>query len=91
MTNTASNTRKNAFVKWLETYLDESNHSDVSWELTDREGVAHFIGSDVVIEAIKNAPKHEQKGIKAMIVRIDFAAGNVNDYFRHLAGALINA
>ena len=88
-TNTAA--RKNAFTRWLETYLDESNHEDVSWDLTDRKGVAHFIGSDVVIEAIKGASKAEQAGIKATIVKIDFAAGNVNHFFRHLAGALINA
>lgn len=83
--------RKSAFVKWFETYLDESNHQDRLWTLTANDGVEHIIGSDVVIEAIKNAPKHEQKGIKSMIVRIDFRAGDVNDYFRHLAGALINA
>jgi len=79
-----------AFTSWLDTYLDESEHQDASWTLTDNDGVEHFIGSDVVIEAIKGAPTHEQRGIKSMIVRIDFAAGDVNDHFRHLAAALIN-
>ena len=61
MTNTANNTRKNAFVKWLETYLDESNHQTAHWTLTANDGTVHMIDSDVVVEAIKSAPKHKQK------------------------------
>ena len=37
---------------------------------------------------IENAPAREQDGIKTMLVRIDFANGDVMDYFKHLAGAL---
>jgi len=41
-----------------------------------------------VIDAMKGAPKHEQRAIRNMLVRIDFRNGNVCDYFKHLAGAL---
>lgn len=78
------------FVKWFERFLEEKNLPYASWELENREGVTNFIDNDVVIEAIKGAPAREQAGIKNMIVKIDFYNGDVNDYFKHLAGALIN-
>ena len=79
----------NAFNKWFQTFLDEKNLSYRSWEITDAEGTWHLIDSDVVIEAIKNAPAHEQKSIKSTIVRIDFVNGDVLDFFHHLAKALV--
>jgi hypothetical protein len=41
-----------------------------------------------VQEAIENAPARKQEGIKTMLIRIDFANGDVMDYFKHLAAAL---
>lgn len=79
-----------AFLKWFERFLEEKNLPYASWELEDSNGVTNFIDNDVVIEAIKGAPAREQAGIKNMIVKIDFCDGDVNDYFKHLAGALIN-
>ena len=78
------------FLRWFKRFLDEKNLQPVAWELTDRAGETHYIDSDVVIEAIYNCPLTEQAGIKNTIVQIDFVNGNVNDYFKHLAGALIN-
>ena len=80
------------FNTWFDTFLREKQLPEVvNWDLTDNQGMNHFIGSAVVIEAIHNCPAKEQAGIKDMIVRIDFVDGDVNDYFKHLAGALINA
>ena len=41
-----------------------------------------------VIEALKQAPRHEQEAVRTMLVRIDFVNADVCDYFEHLAGAL---
>ena len=82
--------KKMTFTKWFNTFLEEKDLTPQSWELVDREGVTHWIGSDVVIEAIHNCSAQEQAGIKNMLVKIDFMNGDVMDYFKHLAGALIN-
>jgi hypothetical protein len=78
------------FNKWFATFLNEKDLPFASWTLQDGEGRDHMIDSDVVIEAVKNAPEREQKMIKIMIVKIDFANGDTNDYFRHLGQALVN-
>jgi hypothetical protein len=79
----------NGFNKWFETFLTEKNLPYESWEMESQNGTFNIIDSDVVIEHIKIAPDHEQKAIKEMIVKIDFKNGNVNDFFKHLAGALV--
>lgn len=76
------------FKTWFQTFLDEKSLPHEYWEI-EHEGDIHFIDSDVVIEAIMAAPASEQEAIKNMIVKIDFANGNVNDYFKHLAKGLI--
>lgn len=78
-----------AFLTWFETFLDEKNLPYEQWEITGPDGTPHMINSEVVIEQIKDAPPHEQAGIKDKIVQIDFANGDVNDYFKHLAEALV--
>ncbi len=75
---------------YLTTFFAEKKLPYVSWELVDNAGVPHLIDSDVVLEAMEQAPQSEQKAIGNMIRRIDFANGDVNDYLKHLAGALIN-
>jgi hypothetical protein len=79
-----------AFLRWFDLFLGEKNLSSVHWTLVDEAGFAHFIGSENVIEAIKLAPFHEQTEIRRMLEKIDFLNGDVNAFFRHLAGALIN-
>lgn len=77
------------FTKWFNTFLEEKNLGYQCWTIESGDQ-SHVIDSDVVIEAIKSAPAHEQNKIKDMLVRIDFVNGNVNDYFKHLAKALIS-
>lgn len=77
-------------IKYLETFFKEKQLPDVSWELTADDGTTHFIGSDVVREHIASASADEQNKIADVIRRIDFANGDVNDFLKHLAGALIN-
>ena len=77
------------FKEWFQTFLEEKDLPIVSWEIKDLNGVSNFIDSDVVIEAIYGAPSHEQAQIKDTIVKIDFANGNVNHFFKHLATGLV--
>lgn len=80
--------RLSAFEKWLNLFVDEKG-LDVE-ELLEVEGASgtNFMPLQIVLDAIKGAPRHEQDGIKNMIVRIDFAAAPVLPYFKHLARAL---
>jgi hypothetical protein len=77
-------------IRYLTVFFKEKNLPFVQWELTAQDGEMHIISNEVVIEAIKGAPKHEQEAIADIIRTIDFQNGDVNDYLKHLAGALIN-
>jgi hypothetical protein len=74
----------------LKKFFEEKDLGFVEWELKDDQGNKHIISNEVVIEAILNAPKIEREGISNKLLIIDFKNGNVNDYLKHLAGALIN-
>ncbi|WP_166822591.1 hypothetical protein [Thalassoroseus pseudoceratinae] len=77
------------FLQWFETFLEEKNLPVAHWNITASDGTEHVIDSEVVIEAIKTAPAHEQAEIKTTIVKIDSLNGDVNHFFRHLATALV--
>ncbi len=77
-------------IPYLRTFFEEKQLPFASWDLVDDEGVTHFINSDVVLEHIDMAHGDEQKRIGDVIRKIDFNNGDVNDYLKHLAGALIN-
>ncbi len=77
------------FVSWFERFLGEKNLPFVSWDIPGEDGTPHMIDSDVVIEAIKGASSNEQAQIKDMIVKLDFGNADINDYFKHLAKALV--
>lgn len=77
------------FNKWLDTFLEEKGIDlEQGFELEGSWGT-NFFTYGVVVEAIKNTGKEEQKAIKNMIVKIDFMNGDVRHYFRHLAQALV--
>ena len=83
-----SKPRKTAFQKWFDTFIDEKGlDRDEIIEVEGESGL-NMMPLQVLIDAINSAPKHEQAGIKTMIVRIDFANGDVMHYFNHLAKAL---
>jgi hypothetical protein len=76
------------FKNWLLTFIDEKQ-IDLEHTLTvEGKSGTNFIPVDCLVQAMIQAPANEQKGIKDMIVRIDFCNGNVLDYFRHLARAI---
>lgn len=73
---------------WLNTFLTEKNiDTEATLEVEGQSGL-NIIPVGCLVEAIVNAPLHEQKAIKGMLVKIDFLNGNVLDYFRHLAQAI---
>jgi hypothetical protein len=80
----------NQFDEWFEIFLEEKNLPYIQWEIADKNGEINFIDSEVVIETIKGCYVPEKMKIKDMLIKIDFANGNVNDYFKHLATGLIN-
>lgn len=76
------------FNNWLDTFVHEKG-LDLEHEFeVDGKSGWNLIPLECVIEAIKTAPKQEQQAIKAMLVKIDFAAGDVMNYFGHLAQAI---
>ena len=76
------------FKTWLNTFISEKE-IDVE-QIIEVEGSAgmNMIPVDCVLETIKNAPVHEQKEIKNIFVKIDFANGDILHFIKHLAGAM---
>jgi hypothetical protein len=76
------------FSKWLDTFNAEKNIDlDTVLEVEGQSG-PNFIPVQILVDAIKAAPASEQKGIKHMIVRLDFLNKDVVGYYRHLAQAI---
>jgi hypothetical protein len=78
------------FANWLDTFIDEKGiDTEHVFEIdTDDFWRHHTIPFGVVVEAAKNASATEQAQIKNIIVRIDFANGNMLHFFEHLAKGL---
>lgn len=77
-------------IQYLKRFFDEKQLPFAQWELEDNTGMTHIISNEVVIEAIGNASNGEQQAIASMIRKLDYHDADVNDYLKHLAGALIN-
>jgi len=77
-----------SFDRWIDTFIEEKGIDTEYLLSVDGLLGKNYIPVGCVIEAMKNAPKHEQQAIKNMIVKIDFANGDVIDFFRHLAEAI---
>ena len=80
--------RNPSFSKWLDTFLEEKgiDMEDVL-EVKGRSGI-NWMPVGVVVSAMKRAPAHEQRGIKTMLVKIDFYNAPVLPYLAHLAQAI---
>jgi hypothetical protein len=74
------------FNKWFDTFIEEKGIDlDQSFEIEGKEWGINIIPVAVIVEHIKIANVQEQKQIKDIIVKIDFANGDVMDFFKHLA------
>lgn len=76
------------FSKWLDTFTAEKNLDTEQMFVVNGQSGENHIPLGCVLEAIKSAPRHEQEGIRTMIVKIDFRNGDVTKYFAHLAQAI---
>ena len=76
------------FHQWLDMFLSEKGTDLESiFEIEGPSG-PNFMCYGNVVDAIKSAPKKEQKAIKSMFVKIDFQNGDIRQYLRHLAQAI---
>lgn len=76
------------FKKWLTTLIDEKGIEKDHIFTVDGASGPNYIPLECLLEAMFAAPKHEQQGIKNMLVRIDFQNASVLDYLTHLARAI---
>lgn len=74
--------------KWLETFFEEKNLPEVTFEVKGPLGTDNMIPNTVVIDYMLAAPESERKQIVKVLRKIDFANGDVNDFLKHCAGAL---
>ena len=81
--------KQSAFCNWLDTFVEEKGLDlEFQFEVEGKDWGMNYIPLEIVLGAIKNTTVQEQAQINDMIVRIDFANGDVMDYFKHLAKAI---
>jgi hypothetical protein len=77
-----------AFEAWFNRFNEEKGvDPEQIIEVEGPSGV-NIMPLQVVFDAIKSTSDAEQAGIKAMIVKIDFANADVVGYYKHLAQAI---
>lgn len=76
------------FAKWISTFLEEKGIDLEDTVTAEGASGTNWIPVGCLVDLMKQAPHHEQKAIKTMIVKIDFRNGNIMDYFAHLAKAV---
>lgn len=78
-----------SFNNWLDIFIDEKGILlDDTFEI-EENGTLHIFEIGNIVETIKATSPKEQAEIKDMLVKIDFHNGDVIDYFKHLARALV--
>lgn len=76
------------FSKWLDTFLSEKGiQLDQPFTVEGKSG-PNYMEVSHVVAAMKTTSANEQAGIKNMLVRIDFANGDVMHFIKHLAKAI---
>lgn len=81
-------TQANAFATWLTTFLDEKGIDTETVVEAEGPSGTNWIPVGCLVELMLQAPAHEQAGIKAMIVKLDFLNQPILPYFAHLAQAV---
>lgn len=76
------------FANWLDTFITEKRiDTEQTITVQGRSGT-NVIPVGCVLDAMKQASRKEQAGIKTTLVKIDFMNGDVLHFIRHLAQAL---
>jgi hypothetical protein len=73
---------------YLYKFFEEKEIPDKMFEVTDKNGVTHYIPNTVVIEFIAKTQGSERKQIEDTLRKIDFKNGDVNHFLKHLATAI---
>lgn len=74
---------------YLSNFFQEKQIPYQLFEITDSEGLTHFIDTVVVTEAIFNASAREQQLISQTLRKLDFYNQPISDYLKFLATALV--
>lgn len=77
-------------TQYLRDFFAEKEIPEVTWELTAEDGTWHHMPNTVVVEHIALCGVEEANKIGDVLRKIDFANGDPNHFFKHLAGAIIN-
>lgn len=76
-------------TKYLATFLQEKEIPFQIFEITDKDGITHFVDTEVIKESILNTGISEKLVIANTLKKIDFYNASVTDYFKFLAKALV--
>lgn len=79
------------FSNWIDTFLAEKGIDGAEAVTAEGPNGPNVIPVACLVDLMKTAPAHEQRGIRNMLVQIDFKAPGrkpVLDYFAHLAQAV---
>lgn len=78
------------FKKWLETLLEEKGIDlELPLEIESNGPFGNnYIPVQVIVDQMKTAPAHEQSKMKDILVKIDFANGDILHFISHLGKAL---
>lgn len=76
------------FAQWFKTFNEEKGIDGETDIQVEGPSGTNFMTLQNVWDAILSTTPAEKAGIKAMIVKIDFANGDVIDYYKHLAKAI---
>lgn len=88
------NLTKQIYLTMSKTYLSnfflEKEIPYQLFEITDSEGLTHFIDTEVVTEAIFNASSREQQVITQTLRKLDFHNQPIGEYLKFLATVLVS-
>ena len=74
---------------YLTNFFEEKAINYQLFEITDANGLTHFIDTEFVIDAIFNTTSTEQQIIGNTLRKLDFYNQPINDYLKHLANVLV--
>lgn len=74
--------------EYLENFFEEKDLGDKLYKIEHKQDT-HFIGTDIVIDLIKNSSYSEKQTIINTLRQIDFKNGDVHHYLEFLAGAYV--
>jgi len=78
------------FNKWIDRFLEEKNIDRYELFTIEKNGNKHIFEIGHIVDSIKVTSSEEQEEIKKSLIKIDFVNGDIRDYIKHLANALVD-